>query len=494
MAVAVARVEAPGAGVVGGREEDQVVRDRRARPPPRRPGGAAPAPARWRVLGDQEEPEVGRAREDPAREDPGQPDEAAVRRRRDDQAVARRPAPRERAERRAAGRAVARGAGARRPSAPRERGGRPAARSGSGGESRASGARSACEAGTPVERAARRVTVAGAGSSASRRPSPRRLNPSTASMMARPGNTARWGASSRFWRPSFSIAPHDGVGGWAERPRNESDASVRIAHESAMLVWTTSTEARFGRMWRPTMPPGRRAERAARLDELALLEGEHRAPDDAGEDRRVHDRDREDHVGGMRPERRDDAEGEEHGREGEEHVHDPHEDLIDAAARVAGERGRGPCPRRARPGPRRRRPRARGARRGSSRARRSRPKTSAPRGSAQLGPAIRSCGTMRSGLGKGSRSAAGADDQERAHDQEAGEGRAVPHERDRHAGERAGRERRPRPGRLAGRRGVSPAGSGDRASHRARRRGCWSPRRGSPRPAPFPGPGRSRAG
>src|SRR5262249_21092672 len=44
----------------------------------------------------------------------------------------------------------------------------------------------------------------------------------------------------------------------------------------------------------------------------------------------------------------------------------------------------------------------------TSRARRSRPKASAPRGKAQLGPAIRSCGTMRSGLGSGSRFAAAA--------------------------------------------------------------------------------------
>ena len=107
MAVSVTRVEAPGAGVVGGDEEGQVVRDcaggrfRRGQE-----GGAGAGPLA--ILSDEEEPEVGRSREDPAREDPGHPGEPAVRRHRDDHAVARRAAPRERGERRAASRAVAR--------------------------------------------------------------------------------------------------------------------------------------------------------------------------------------------------------------------------------------------------------------------------------------------------------------------------------------------------------------------------------------------------
>ena len=59
-------------------------------------------------------------------------------------------------------------------------------------------------------------------------------------MMAKPGKIARCGASSRFWRPSFSIAPHEGLGGWAESPRKESAASVSTAHERAMLACTMS--------------------------------------------------------------------------------------------------------------------------------------------------------------------------------------------------------------------------------------------------------------
>ena len=51
------------------------------------------------------------------------------------------------------------------------------------------------------------------GSMRSRRPSPRKLNPSTRSAMARPGNIVRCGASSMCARPPLSIVPQLGVGG-----------------------------------------------------------------------------------------------------------------------------------------------------------------------------------------------------------------------------------------------------------------------------------------
>ena len=53
----------------------------------------------------------------------------------------------------------------------------------------------------------------------SRSPSPSRLNASTVTMMAMPGKTEIQGAVSRYVRPSFSMLPHDGVGGWADSPR-----------------------------------------------------------------------------------------------------------------------------------------------------------------------------------------------------------------------------------------------------------------------------------
>src|SRR5262249_45311375 len=70
------------------------------------------------------------------------------------------------------------------------------------------------------------------GSRMSRRPSPRRLNASTVTMIAMPGNTEIHGAVSRYVRPSLSMLPHDGVGGWADRPRYDSEASMRMAWES----------------------------------------------------------------------------------------------------------------------------------------------------------------------------------------------------------------------------------------------------------------------
>ena len=41
------------------------------------------------------------------------------------------------------------------------------------------------------------------------------------------------------------------AGGWLDRPRNDSEASVRMAQDRAMLTWTMSTDSRLGRMWRP---------------------------------------------------------------------------------------------------------------------------------------------------------------------------------------------------------------------------------------------------
>src|SRR5207249_100624 len=84
------------------------------------------------------------------------------------------------------------------------------------------------------------------GSRTSRRPSPRRLKASTVTMMAMPGNTEIQGAVSRYVRPSFSMLPHDGVGGWAERPRYDSEASIKIACENATVPCTTNGEITFG--------------------------------------------------------------------------------------------------------------------------------------------------------------------------------------------------------------------------------------------------------
>src|SRR5258705_6902483 len=66
-------------------------------------------------------------------------------------------------------------------------------------------------------------------SSASRRPSPSKLRPSTARPIATPGAIETHGATRSRSRPSATIAPHDGVGGCAPRPMNDSAASAMIA-------------------------------------------------------------------------------------------------------------------------------------------------------------------------------------------------------------------------------------------------------------------------
>ena len=58
------------------------------------------------------------------------------------------------------------------------------------------------------------------GSKKSLNPSPSRLNPTTASAMAIPGNIAVHGASSKKLLASLSINPHDGVGGGVPKPKN----------------------------------------------------------------------------------------------------------------------------------------------------------------------------------------------------------------------------------------------------------------------------------
>src|SRR5690606_40930480 len=67
------------------------------------------------------------------------------------------------------------------------------------------------------------------GSSASLRPSPKRLNARIASMITAPGNTETCSALRRYLRPSLSIAPHPGVGGRAPRPRKPRYEADRIA-------------------------------------------------------------------------------------------------------------------------------------------------------------------------------------------------------------------------------------------------------------------------
>ena len=48
-------------------------------------------------------------------------------------------------------------------------------------------------------------------------------------MIARPGTVATCGATSSTSRPVETMSPHDAVGGWTPRPRNDNAASSKIA-------------------------------------------------------------------------------------------------------------------------------------------------------------------------------------------------------------------------------------------------------------------------
>ena len=67
-----------------------------------------------------------------------------------------------------------------------------------------------------------------AGSSASRRPSPRKLNANSVSASARPGKIVSQGKKPIICAPSETSTPHDASGGCTPSPRNDRNASCRM--------------------------------------------------------------------------------------------------------------------------------------------------------------------------------------------------------------------------------------------------------------------------
>src|SRR5205807_9962355 len=111
-----------------------------------------------------------------------------------------------------------------------------------------------------------RYSVQMRGSSRSRRPSPRRLNPRTVSAIAAPGRTAIHGSSSMYCRAALSINPQEAVGGWVPRPRKLSAASVRMAVERDTVVCTIKGAETFGTTCRSMIfQLGRPTARAASM-------------------------------------------------------------------------------------------------------------------------------------------------------------------------------------------------------------------------------------
>src|ERR1039458_7629171 len=71
----------------------------------------------------------------------------------------------------------------------------------------------------------------------SRSASPNRLVPNTARLMAAPGKITSQGAVRTYSAAdSDSMRPHDGCGSGTPRPRNDSDASVKIGEVCAAAM------------------------------------------------------------------------------------------------------------------------------------------------------------------------------------------------------------------------------------------------------------------
>lgn len=86
------------------------------------------------------------------------------------------------------------------------------------------------------------------GSNLSLKQSPSKLNPNDKKSIAKPENIAGQGESNRKFLPSERDKPNDGIGGCAPKPRNESEASTKIAAESNRLDWTSITDVMFGKI------------------------------------------------------------------------------------------------------------------------------------------------------------------------------------------------------------------------------------------------------
>src|SRR5207249_934821 len=98
------------------------------------------------------------------------------------------------------------------------------------------------------------------------------LNASTTTLIATPGKIARYGAVSRFRRPSpLSIAPQVGVGGGVPRPSKLTAASMTMAFPSHTVAMTRIGANTFGSTCRATIRPGEAPKaRAASMNVCCL--------------------------------------------------------------------------------------------------------------------------------------------------------------------------------------------------------------------------------
>src|SRR4051812_36679486 len=74
-------------------------------------------------------------------------------------------------------------------------------------------------------------------------------------------------------RASDSIRPHEVVGGWTPKPRNDSVDSVTTAAAMARVAFTRIGPMVLGRMWRTTMRPLDAPDaRAASTNSFSLID------------------------------------------------------------------------------------------------------------------------------------------------------------------------------------------------------------------------------
>src|SRR4030042_1524243 len=87
------------------------------------------------------------------------------------------------------------------------------------------------------------------GSRISRRASPKILNPMTVIKMNSPGEVAYHHWSMRNLRPTLTMAPHSGVGGWVPSPIKLREAAMRIVSPRMRVARMMTEEKQFGRIW-----------------------------------------------------------------------------------------------------------------------------------------------------------------------------------------------------------------------------------------------------
>ena len=123
------------------------------------------------------------------------------------------------------------------------------------------------------------------------------------------------------------------------RLRREAEERERALGEHGPRQCQAHLHDERGQKVRDDVPEddaGARGPDGARgLDEVTCLEGQDGTADDPHEDRRVHDRDRDDHVPGVGAERGDDPKREQDRRKCEEDIHDSADCQIHETAHVA---------------------------------------------------------------------------------------------------------------------------------------------------------------